>query len=121
MFALLSCAQSLEVGPHCARLGRRAVLHSGLLVFPAAAALAAEPEPTKTLTDEEMAARVARKMELLKKQGAKGRGDAKVLYGADYQKGIRGTKTTFTPQTSPSELPDSSSQIRRSMREAVCC
>ena len=74
LFALLSCAQSLEVGPHCARLGRRAVLHSGLLVFPAAAALAAEPEPTKTLTDEEMAARVARKMELLKKQGAKGRG-----------------------------------------------
>ena len=41
------------------------------------------------LTDEEMAARVARKAELLKQQSLKGRTDAKVLFGADYQMGKR--------------------------------
>ena len=76
---------------------RRRVIHAGA----AAAALqlptalhAAEPEPMKTLTDEEMAARVARKAELLKKQSRKGASDVKILYGADYQSGKRESAKT---------------------------
>eukprot|EP00966_Prymnesium_polylepis_P199214 4615770-Prymnesium_polylepis.3 len=60
-----------------------------------------------------MAARVARKQELLKKQGAKGKGDAKVLFGGDYQKGIRGATSNFTPDTSPNLRFDSSGAKRK--------
>ena len=84
---------------------RRAVLHAGsamLLTLPVVSR-AAEPEPAKILTDEEMAARVAKKMELLKKQGAKGKaqGTQAVKYDANYMKGVRGSNTGFTPDTSP--------------------
>mmetsp|Transcript_30140 Transcript_30140/g.68050 ORF Transcript_30140/g.68050 Transcript_30140/m.68050 type:complete len:120 (+) Transcript_30140:172-531(+) len=66
---------------------------------------AAEPEPAKALTDEEMAARIALKQELLKKQGLKGKKDAKMLYGGDYQKGVRG-QSDFKPDTSPNLRSD---------------
>ena len=81
------CASAYR--PNCAA-PRRAVAICG-----AAAALlprvtfAAEPEPMKTLTPEEMAARVKRKEELLKAQGRRGKSDAKILYGAEFQMGKR--------------------------------
>ena len=70
---------------------RRSVIRTvaTLLTAPPGIACAAEPEPAKMLTDEEMAARVARKAELLKKQGRKQAADAKVVYGAAYQAGKR--------------------------------
>ena len=43
------------------------------------------------LTEEEMAARVARKQELLRQQGRRAQGDAKVLFGAEFQMGKRET------------------------------
>ena len=42
-----------------------------------------------TLTPEEMAARLKRKEELLKAQGRRGKSDAKILYGAEFQMGKR--------------------------------
>ena len=110
--ALLACVavctvrvSGLEFAGASTPHGRRAVLHAGtaaLLTLPAVSS-AAEPEPAKILTEEEMAARVAKKMELLKKQGAKGRADVKVKYDANYLKGVRGasTNTGFAPDTSP--------------------
>ena len=85
----LACANAWTVG-----LSRRAaVLGAGAAVLlPAQAVLAGEPEPAKMLSEEEMAARVARKAELLKKQDRKGKADAKVLFGAEFQKGLRETK-----------------------------
>ena len=62
--------------------------------------LAAEPEPMRTLTEEEMAARVARKAELAKQR--KGKRDPTVTkYGGDYQKGVRGSGFEYKPDTSP--------------------
>jgi len=57
---------------------------------PESSLLAAEPERAKKLTDEEMAARVARKAELLKKQGRRQAGTT--LYNGDYQAGKRDSK-----------------------------
>ena len=82
---------------------RRKVLAAALTVLPLTAAHAAEPAAApRVLTDEEMAARVARKAELLKSKGKKK--DAVYLFGADYQKGVRSTSSTaagFKPDTSP--------------------
>ena len=51
---------------------------------------AAEPEPAMKVCDDEcMDARVARKQALLKNQDRRGKADAKVLFGADYQAGKR--------------------------------
>ena len=51
---------------------------------------AAEPEPVMKVCDDEcMDARVARKQALLKNQDRRGKADAKVLFGADYQAGKR--------------------------------
>ena len=62
-------------------------LASGMLTRPVHAA---EPEtgPVK-LTPEEEAARLQRKMEALRKQDRRGKADAKVLFGADFQAGKR--------------------------------
>ena len=48
-----------------------------------------QPEPAKVCDDECMDARVARKQALLKNQDRRGKADAKVLFGADYQAGKR--------------------------------
>jgi len=51
---------------------------------------AAEPEPAMKVCDDEcMDARVARKQALLKNQDRRGKADAKVLFGTDYQAGKR--------------------------------
>ena len=48
-----------------------------------------QPEPAKVCDDECMDARVARKQALLKNQDRRGKADAKVLFGGDYQAGKR--------------------------------
>ena len=52
-------------------------------------AAAAEPIPAPVCDDACMAARVARKQELLGKQSKKAAFDAKIIFGADYQAGKR--------------------------------
>ena len=96
VLALLYCASG-----DCLRVGvftRRDVATAALFSLPALqqAAEAAEPEPAKILTEEEMAARVARKQELLKNQGRKGKTDTKIMYGADFQMGKRESKNEKT-------------------------
>ena len=72
-------------------LGRRAVITTALIG--AQRASAAEPSsPARVLTEEEMAERVRRKQELLKSQSRQGKADAKILFGADFQKGVRESK-----------------------------
>lgn len=82
--------------------GRRELCCVGLVLLPTTAACAAEPIPAKTLTEEEMAARVARKEALLRSQGKGKRQNVAVLYSGDYQKGVRGsTAGGFKPDTTP--------------------
>ena len=86
---LLLCAIAVT---SCWQIGtpiKRRDAVAGVLAVVPLATHAAEPEPAKMLTEEEMAARVARKAELLKQQSLKGKTDAKVLFGADYQMGKR--------------------------------
>eukprot|EP00316_Scyphosphaera_apsteinii_P025109 CAMPEP_0119341372 /NCGR_PEP_ID=MMETSP1333-20130426/102229_1 /TAXON_ID=418940 /ORGANISM="Scyphosphaera apsteinii, Strain RCC1455" /LENGTH=136 /DNA_ID=CAMNT_0007353317 /DNA_START=30 /DNA_END=440 /DNA_ORIENTATION=- len=64
----------------------------GMSLF--SATFAAEPEPAVMLSNDEMAARVARKAELLRKQDRKFKADAKIVFGAEYQKGIRSSSDT---------------------------
>lgn len=85
LLCFASSAKCLSVG---APITRRDAMAAALFSLPVAA-YAAEPEPARVLTEQEMAARVARKAELLKKQGMKQRTDAKILYGADFQMGKR--------------------------------
>lgn len=50
---------------------------------------AAEPIPIPTLTPEQEAERLARKMEALRKQDRRGKADAKIMFGSDFQAGKR--------------------------------
>lgn len=71
-------------------LSRRALLPLSLSAIASRPpAFAAEPEPAKSCDDECMADRIRRKQEALKKQDRRGKSDAKVLYGAGFQKGVR--------------------------------
>ena len=72
-------------------LPRRSVLLAATasLLTGSDAATAAEPEPAKVCDDECMDARVKRKQELLKNQDRRGKADAKVLFGGDFQAGKR--------------------------------
>ena len=89
---LLSCALVGCVG-HAIVPGRRAFTRQVLVAVTAGIPCnAAEPEPMRTLTDEEMAARVARKQQLLREQSARAKGDAKIMFGAEFQMGKRDTK-----------------------------
>ena len=85
LWCIITMTTAWQIGTPMTR--RHAV--AGALAVVPLAVTAAEPEPAKMLTEEEMAARVARKAELLKQQSLKGRTDAKVLFGADYQMGKR--------------------------------
>ena len=81
------CASALR--PNCAVPRRAAICGAAAALFPQRVTFAAEPEPMVTLTPEEMAARLKRKEELLKAQGRRGKSDAKILYGAEFQMGKR--------------------------------
>ena len=78
-------------------LPRRSVLLAAIGLTVSDVATAAEsastqpeqPEPAKVCDDECMDARVARKQALLKSQDRRGKADAKVLFGGDYQAGKR--------------------------------
>ena len=76
---LAGAADVRAVRQSAIRMNRRAALGTALLLpLPTTIrASAAEPEPAVSLTDEEMAARIARKQELLKRQSLKGKADAK--------------------------------------------
>ena len=95
---VIAVATCWRVGPP--PMTRRQAMIGMVSVLPLAAT-AAEPEPAKIPTEEEMAARVARKAALLKQQSLKGKTDAKVLFGADYQMGKReaggSTKSSSSP------------------------
>jgi len=67
---------------------RRAVVVSALAAWPLDAR-SAEPEPIPVCDAECMAARVARKQELLRKQDLRGKADAKVMFGGAFQAGKR--------------------------------
>lgn len=86
LLAAASCAHAWTLG---ARPSRRAVVGAALGYAQVLRAGAAEPEPAKSLSEAEMAARVARKAELLRNQSKRSKADAKVLFGADFQKGSR--------------------------------
>ena len=109
LLSLLIPADVRAVRQSAIRMNRRAALDTALLLPLATTirASAAEPEPAVSLTDEEMAARIARKQELLKRQSLKGKADAKVVYGADYVKGVRSEKSSdFKPDTTPNLRSD---------------
>ena len=53
------------------------------------------------LTDEEMAARVARKQELLKQQSARKASDAQMIFNGDYQKGNRALDSNIRSDFNP--------------------
>ena len=79
------------------RLPRRALLPLSLsaTMAPRPPAFAAEPEPAKSCDDACMEERLRRKREALKNQDRRCKSDAKVLYGAGFQKGVReSTKDT---------------------------
>ena len=78
------CSSALKIN-----VGRRQLCAGALTAMTPLAAHAAEPIPIPVLTPEEEAARMARKMEALKKQDRRGKADAKVLFGSDYQAGKR--------------------------------
>jgi hypothetical protein len=90
LFELLLLSTASLVGTP----SRRSVITSSAaaLTFTPNIVLSAEPEPAKLCDEQCMQERVQRKQELLKQQGRRGKADAKVLYGAAYQAGVRETK-----------------------------
>ena len=92
---LLCCTtatSALKMPAAASSLGRRAVVGGTVALAWAGPLRAAEPEPMVTLTPEEEAARLERKKELLRKQDRRGKADAKLLFGNDYQAGKREIK-----------------------------
>ena len=79
--------------------GRRQLLAPLALVAAAAPAscLAAEPVPAPACDDACMAARVARKRELLANQDRKAKAGTAAIFGADWQKGVREEKAARKP------------------------
>ena len=82
------------------KLTRRAALAGSLSLLPLGSR-AAEPVPAPVLTDAEMAARVARKQELLRKADLKSKSDVKVLFGGDFQRGVRTSSPIDSSTTKP--------------------
>jgi hypothetical protein len=90
---------------------RSCLTAAGLSLLPLAAC-AGEPEPMVMLTDEEMAARVARKQELLRAQSAKKAKDAQFLFNGDYQRGVRSNQQMLDGSIRSDVNPEAGEALR---------
>ncbi|EOD05895.1 hypothetical protein EMIHUDRAFT_219578 [Emiliania huxleyi CCMP1516] len=95
---LLALLLSLPQAGCLTLCGRRSLAPLALVAAAApASCLAAEPVPAPACDDACMAARVARKRELLANQDRKAKAGTAAIFGADWQKGVREEKAARKP------------------------